>query len=266
MNNLTVLERKNTVTSLELVEQINIFRKQEGNRSEIQHKDLLKIIRDEFEDEIQEGKISPMFYEVEIGNGAKRKQPMFELTFNQAREILVRESKFVRKHIMTYIEELEKQLGNIVSYEDRLKLGLFSNDPDIVARSHKALLELELQPLKEEIAHKTKEIEYKEDVIIGLTDEIELMDMRQILNTVVRYKGADFQERWRLLYFEFERKYHVDIKRRMDNYNKNNKPKMKNKLEYIDKIMNKLPQLYEIACKLFEGDINQIIENYKKVC
>lgn len=266
MNNLAVLERKNTVTSLELVEQINIFRKQEGNRSEIQHKDLLKIIRDEFEDEIQEGKISPMFYEVEIGNGAKRKQPMFELTFNQAREILVRESKFVRKHIMTYIEELEKQLGNIVSYEDRLKLGLFSNDPDIVARSHKALLELELQPLKEEIAHKTKEIEYKEDVIIGLTDEIELMDMRQILNTVVRYKGADFQERWRLLYFEFERKYHVDIKRRMDNYNKNNKPKMKNKLEYIDKIMNKLPQLYEIACKLFEGDINQIIENYKKVC
>ena len=120
--------------------------------------------------------------------------------------------------------------------------------------------------LKEEIEYKTKEIEYKEDVIIGLTDKIELMDMRQILNSVVRYKGADFQERWRLLYFEFERKYHVDIKRRIDNYNKNNKPKMKNKLEYIDKIMNKLPQLYEIACKLFEGDINQIIENYKKVC
>lgn len=263
MNNLTVLERKNTVTSLELVEQINIFRKQEGNRSEIQHNDLLKVIRDEFEEEIGVGKISQTHY---IHPQNKQKYPMFELTFNQAREILVRESKFVRKHIMTYIEELEKQLGNIVSYEDRLKLGLFSNDPDIVARSHKALLELELQPLKEEIAHKTKEIEYKEDVIIGLTDEIELMDMRQILNTVVRYKGADFQERWRLLYFEFERKYHVDIKRRMDNYNKNNKPKMKNKLEYIDKIMNKLPQLYEIACKLFEGDINQIIENYKKVC
>ena len=255
MNNLAILERKNTVTSLELVEQINFFREQEGNKTELGHNDLLKIIRDEFEEEISLGKISQSTYKNDRG----REYPMFELTFNQARQVLVRESKFVRKHIMSYIEELEKQLGNIVSYEDRLKLGLFSNDPDIVARSHKALLELELQPLKEEI-------EYKEDVIIGLTDKIELMDMRQILNSVVRYKGADFQERWRLLYFEFERKYHVDIKRRIDNYNKNNKPKMKNKLEYIDKIMNKLPQLYEIACKLFEGDINQIIENYKKVC
>ena len=262
MNNLAILERKNTVTSLELVEQINFFREQEGNKTELGHNDLLKIIRDEFEEEISLGKISQSTYKNDRG----REYPMFELTFNQARQVLVRESKFVRKHIMSYIEELEKQLGNIVSYEDRLKLGLFSNDPDIVARSHKALLELELQPLKEEIEYKTKEIEYKEDIIIGLTDKIELMDMRQILNSVVRYKGADFQERWRLLYFEFERKYHVDIKRRIDNYNKNNKPKMKNKLEYIDKIMNKLPQLYEIACKLFEGDINQIIENYKKVC
>ena len=92
------------------------------------------------------------------------------------------------------------------------------------------------------------------------------MDMRQILNTVVRYKGANFQERWRLLYFEFEKKYHIDIKRRMDNYNNSNKPKIKSKLDYIETILNKLPQLYEIACKLFEGDINQIIENYKKVC
>ena len=162
-------------------------------------------------------------------------------------------------------EEMKKQLGQIISEEDRLKLGLFSNDPEIVARSHKALLELELKPLKEEIQEKTKEIEYKEDVIIGLTDKIDLMDMRQILNTVVRYKGADFRERWKLLYFEFEKKYHLDLKRRIDNYNKSNKKKLK-KLDYIENILGKLPQLYEIACKLFEGDITQIINNYTKLC
>ncbi len=162
-------------------------------------------------------------------------------------------------------EEMKKQLGQIISEEDRLKLGLFSNDPEIVARSHKALLELELKPLKEEIQEKTKEIEHKEDIIIGLTDEIDLMDMRQILNTVVRYKGADFRERWKLLYFEFEKKYHLDLKRRIDNYNKANKKKLK-KLDYIETILGKLPQLYEIACKLFEGDITQIINNYTKLC
>ena len=162
-------------------------------------------------------------------------------------------------------EEMKKQLGQITTEEDRLKLGLFSNDPEVVARSHKALLELELKPLKEEIEEKSKEIEYKEDVIIGLTDKIDLMDMRQILNTVVRYKGADFRERWRLLYFEFEKKYHLDLKRRIENYNKSNKKKLK-KLDYIENILGKLPQLYEIACKLFEGDINQIINNYTKLC
>lgn len=63
MNNLEILERRNTVTSLELAEQINFFRGQEGDRSNIQHYDLLKIIRDEFEEEINEGSIpSPPDY------------------------------------------------------------------------------------------------------------------------------------------------------------------------------------------------------------
>lgn len=263
MNEIAILEaKKDTITSLELLEQINFFRKEEGNRAELRHDTLREIIKDEFDEEI----LSQNILEKSLSSNGGRPTKIFELTLSQAKQVLVRESKFVRKKIIARLEELEKQLGTIVSYEDRLKLGLFSKDPEIVARSHKALLELELKPLKEELEQKAKEIEYKEDVIIGLTDKIDLMDMRQILNTVVRYKGANFQERWRLLYFEFEKKYHIDIKRRMDNYNNSNKPKIKSKLDYIETILNKLPQLYEIACKLFEGDINQIIENYKKVC
>lgn len=41
---------KDTITSLELLEQINIFRREEGNKSELLHKNLLAIIRDEFEE------------------------------------------------------------------------------------------------------------------------------------------------------------------------------------------------------------------------
>lgn len=74
MNELISKEQKDKITSLELVEQINIFREQEGNRKELQHNDLLKIIRDEFEDEIHEGKISQMFYDLKIGNGATIKE------------------------------------------------------------------------------------------------------------------------------------------------------------------------------------------------
>ncbi len=103
---MKVLENKNMITSLEILEQINIFRKQEGNRTELQHKDLLKIIRDEFEEEIGEGKISPTSYKDQWN----REQPMFKLTIPQGKQILVRESKFVRKAVIHYLEELEDRL------------------------------------------------------------------------------------------------------------------------------------------------------------
>lgn len=236
------------------------------------HKDLLEKV-DNYVSKFQSAELSADFYiPSKFKDNKNRTYRNYLITKKGIAQLVGGYSSAVEKAFelnVAYInkfEEMEKQLGTIVSYEDRLKLGLFSKDPEIVARSHKALLELELKPLKEELEQKTKEIEYKEDVIIGLTDKIDLMDMRQILNTVVRYKGANFQERWRLLYFEFEKKYHIDIKRRIENYNNSHKPKVKSKLDYIETILNKLPQLYEIACKLFEGDINQIIENYKKVC
>lgn len=59
--------RKAVIKKLEELEQINFFRKQEGNRAELQHKDLMKIIRDEFEEEIAEGNISPGSYKDKKG-------------------------------------------------------------------------------------------------------------------------------------------------------------------------------------------------------
>lgn len=40
------LINKDSITTLELLKQINIFREQEGNRAELQHYDLLKVVRD----------------------------------------------------------------------------------------------------------------------------------------------------------------------------------------------------------------------------
>lgn len=117
---LEAVKRKETITSLELLEQINFFRKQEENKSELGHNDLLKIIRNEFEEEIHEGKISQMFYDLEIGNGAKRKSPMFELTLSQSKQVLMRESKFVRKAVIQYIEKLELELNKPLSVEEMI--------------------------------------------------------------------------------------------------------------------------------------------------
>ena len=60
-------KEKKTVTSLELVDQINIFRKEDGNNSVLRHADLLKKIEAEFAEEIDQRIISPVSYKG--GNG-----------------------------------------------------------------------------------------------------------------------------------------------------------------------------------------------------
>ena len=116
------------------------------------------------------------------------------------------------------------------------------------------------------IAQQRKEIEYKEDVIVGLVDDIDIASKRQILNRVVRHRGADYQERWKVLYREFENKYHINLKARLDRYNQENKPKLKSKLDYIDVEMGKVPELYELAAKLFENDIKELVDEMYILC
>ena len=125
MNELMKMEVKNkkTLSSLELLEQINLFRKEEykekrenntlteaeakrGKFAELEHKDLLKVIRDEFSEEINERKISLVEYKDKKGE----KRPMFLLTLNQAKQVLLRESKYVRRAIIHYIEVLEQAI------------------------------------------------------------------------------------------------------------------------------------------------------------
>lgn len=119
---------------------------------------------------------------------------------------------------------------------------------------------LTVRKQNETIKKQREEIEHKEDVIIGLVDNITLAEKRQILNRVVRYNHANYRDRWAILYREFENKYHIDLQKRMDRYNSENKPKCKNKLDYIDRVMEKIPELYEIAAKLFEADIKALVE------
>ena len=116
------LIKQQKITSLELTKQINVFRKEEydykiennlslgkvelknGCYTELRHDTLLNIIRDEFEKEIADQKILGSTYKDESG----KENPYFELTLDQAKQILMRESKFVRKAMIDYINKLEE--------------------------------------------------------------------------------------------------------------------------------------------------------------
>lgn len=106
--NEVIVKNKDKITSLEIVSEINKFRKEEGNKNELRHDNLLQIIRDEFSEEISFLKIQESTYKNDRG----REYPMFILSLNQAKQILMRESKFVRKAMINYIEKLEEQIKN----------------------------------------------------------------------------------------------------------------------------------------------------------
>lgn len=103
---------------------------------------------------------------------------------------------------------------------------------------------------------------YKGEVITGLTAGISLDQKRQILNKVMRkgFGSADQQrDRWGALYQHFEMIHHCNVDQRIANWEERMcKPWKKSKLDFVDKQMGMLPELYAVAVKLFETDVEAV--------
>ena len=130
------LARENEITSLDLLKEINLFREQEyyykiennlplgkvenknGRFTELQHNDLLKIIKDEFSEEITQGKISHSDYKDISG----KNNIMFILTLDEAKQVLMRESKYVRKGVISYINALEEKVKTLTTTINKIEL------------------------------------------------------------------------------------------------------------------------------------------------
>lgn len=157
-----------------------------------------------------------------------------------------------------YFLELEKkvlnsQIGLPTNYLEALKQLVASEE-------EKQRLEQEKKMLLQEITH-------KEDVIISIAKDISLAEKQQRISQIIRFgaKGR-FQERYNLLYSEFDKKYHIDSKRRLDNaIARGDIKKSVNRMEYICKHLGMAHELYEIAVKLFENDFKQLMETWEQI-
>ena len=167
---------KNTITSLELLEQINLFRREEGSKSELLHKNLLAIIRDEFEDEINELKIKPVEYKDKKGES----RPMYILTLNQAKQVLMRESKYVRKAVILYIEKLEKriiELENQLSTKDVLMLNIVNSQSKLEIATNIAKFNIEyVQPLENNLKEEKDKVILKDLELKNQKHKVDLYD------------------------------------------------------------------------------------------
>lgn len=255
-----ILDKEIRMTSLEVVELINNFRREEGNEVLKKHDDMLKSIRKEMEALKNAGiKDVGNFSETTYKDSYNRNKPCYKINKAGIMQMLNKESALVRYKTQQYIEALENKVKEPqLTVKQQLQLAILNGDEIERISSLKAYETLVVEEATKPLV---EEIERKEDVIVGLVDDIDLCTKRQRINQIIRYgaKGR-YMDRWSLLYSEFEKKYHVDIKRRMKNCEI--KPKIKNKMDYIDRVMNMTSQLYELSCKLFENEVERLKEEW----
>lgn len=129
---------KESINSKELLKQINYFREMEyqekkennllteaqkkrGHYIELTHDNLLKIIRDEFNIKVNAVNKNAVKnnnhyngpVETTYKDDKGELRPMFILTIDQAKQVLMRESKVVRKAVIQYLNLLEKRIREL---------------------------------------------------------------------------------------------------------------------------------------------------------
>ena len=141
------------------------------------------------------------------------------------------------------------------------------NTPEMILLKADQIKSKMIDSLKLELDNIRLELDYNKEIIKGITENIDLYQKRIILGRVVKHKGANFRERWNELYKCFRETHHIDLKARMQGYNETQirpKDKCKSTIEYADKFGH-IDNLYKVALKLYETDVEEIIENIKNI-
>ena len=246
MDKFLMNPQKQTITSLELLEQINFFRWKEGNRSELRHYDLLKIIRDEFDEELANGKISVSEYKDITG----KKNLMYILTLAQGKQVLMRESKFVRKGVIEYIDKLEKN----IKYLETERLGILERENKLLLRENDLL---------------TRENEFlksQENILQAPTDpqpkasKKRIITKRGLIFMITRLEPgfANEEKGYNELFQAFEKKYNINLTEEMLKAGRTRKP------HFIEKDLKMIDELLQLAIELYPTGYKKAKEKYKE--
>lgn len=156
---------------------------------------------------------------------------------------------------------IRKHGGYVVGQENMPKEVLLAH---AVLESQKIIEEnaREIAKLHNECTLLNDQVEHSQEIIDAFSKNITPSEKRAILNRLMTWHhGAVAGSRWTVLYREFEAKYHFNLDVRINNYNKNpDNKRIKSKLEYVDRVLGMLDQLYELAVKLFHSDAEALIE------
>ena len=109
------------------------------------------------------------------------------------------------------------------------------------------------------------ENEAQKEIIKGLNGDLQPYQIEDIINRVVRVGGGNYGNRYNEIYRVFKEQYHIDLKARMNNYNKTVRPKNRFKSvlsyaianDYGKNLLKVVTRLYPESVRVIMDGINQ---------
>lgn len=153
-----------------------------------------------------------------------------------------------------FVDNDDVFINTYLPFADESTKSMFKSTLKVVRNQNEIIEQQKL-----EIEDKNKKLDLDQNIINGLVENLPLADQRQVINKVLSSNNPKKrQERYQMLYKEFGRLHHMNINARLNNYNKKNGTKL-NKLDYIEKELNMMQDLYNLSMKLFREDIKKLV-------
>jgi len=186
--------------------------------------------------------------------GGEQETVDYIISLDMAKELAMVENNEKGKQARRYFIEIEKQFKQ----NSPVKVPTTFREALLLAAEQQLVIEQQEAELKT----KQAEIEYKSEVIAGITENVDIATMRTIINRVVKMSNSSdsIQKRYNNIYKIFREVKHVDLKARMEGANiREGKTKFKSVIDYAEK-NGFLRDLYDICAKYYETDVKTVID------
>ena len=200
------------------------------------HDKILRDIRDEIEKLENQGiKAETIFGLGEYLDKNNQKRPQYDLTKEGVLQLAARYDAVVRFKLIERATK-PKQLTKI----EALKMAL----------------ETELENERLRIENKAQR-----EIIKGLNGDLQPYQIEDIINRVVRVGGGNYGSKFNEIYRVFKEHYHIDLKARMNNYNKTVRAKNRFKSVLSYAIANDYGKdLLKVVTRLYPENVRVIMD------
>lgn len=108
--------------------------------------------------------------------------------------------------------------------------------------------------------------EHKQEVINGLTDNVDIYKKKDVINRICRRRSGNYANRYKELYKCFRENFHIDLEARCEGYNlkQNKKKDQLSVIKYAEQF-GYIDDLYSCCSKLFEAEIDEVLDQINEI-